>query len=88
MSKSKDSLTQNQDNVSMSDTSGWECVEWLLFNARQVKFFSTISWQEQVNFLWNDDEVCFVLDQHAELEFYSKILLKQDSLKYGPFLIV
>jgi hypothetical protein len=28
--------------------------------------------EKQVNFLWDDDdEVCFVLDQHALLEFYS-----------------
>ena len=26
---------------------------------------------------WDDDEVCFVLDQHAELEFYSASSLKQ-----------
>jgi hypothetical protein len=24
-----------------------------------------LSWQEQVNFQWEDDEVRFVLDQHA-----------------------
>ena len=27
--------------------------------------FSAISWKEQVYFQWDDDEVCFVLDQHA-----------------------
>jgi hypothetical protein len=27
--------------------------------------FSTISWREKVNFQWDDDEVRFVLDQHA-----------------------
>jgi hypothetical protein len=27
--------------------------------------FSGISWREQVNFQWNDDEVRSVLDQHA-----------------------
>ena len=32
--------------------------------------FSDISWREQVNFQWDDDEVRFVLDQHA-LDFYS-----------------
>ena len=37
--------------------------EWLLFNAN---FSATgISWREQVNFQWDDDEVCFVLDQNA-----------------------
>ena len=34
--------------------------EWLLFNIN-----SAISWREQVNFEWDDDEVRFVLDQHA-----------------------
>jgi hypothetical protein len=33
------------------------------------QFFSAISWQEQVNFQWDDDDICFVLDQHAELGF-------------------
>ena len=28
--------------------------------------FSAISWREQINFQWNDDEVRFVLDQHAQ----------------------
>ena len=26
---------------------------------------------------WNDDDVCFVLDQHAELDLYSASSLKQ-----------
>jgi hypothetical protein len=38
-----------------------------------------MTWQEQINFQWNDDEVCFVLDQHAELDFYSASSLKQQS---------
>jgi hypothetical protein len=33
---------------------------WLLFNAN-----SAISWWEQIHFEWDDDEVCFLLDQHA-----------------------
>jgi hypothetical protein len=37
-------------------------IEWLLINAN----FSAIS--------WDDDEVRFVLDQHAELDFYSASL--------------
>ena len=40
--------------------------------------FSAISWRE-VNFQWDDDEVHFVLDQHAELDFYSASSLKQQS---------
>ena len=38
-----------------------------------------MSWREQINFQWDDDEVCFVLDQHAELDFYSASSLKQQS---------
>jgi len=33
----------------------------------------------QVNFQWVDDEVCLVIDQHAELDFYSASSLKQQS---------
>ena len=40
------------------------------------QFFSYI-WREQVNFQW--DDICFVLDQHAELDFYSASSLKQQS---------
>jgi hypothetical protein len=35
--------------------------------------------REQVNIQWGDDEVSFVLDQHAELDFYSASSLKQQS---------
>ena len=49
--------------------------EWLLFNAN----FSVISWQEQVNFQWDDNDVCFLLDQHAKLDFYSASSLRQQS---------
>jgi hypothetical protein len=46
---------------------------------RKRSNFSAISWREQVNFQWDDDEVRFVLDQHAELDFYSASSLKQQS---------
>jgi hypothetical protein len=37
-------------------------------------------WREQINFQWDDDdEVRFVLDQHAELDFHSARSLKQQS---------
>jgi hypothetical protein len=49
--------------------------EWLLFNVNSA----VISWREHVNFQWDDDEVHFVLDQHAELDFYEAISLKQES---------
>ena len=45
------------------------------------QFFTTcISWREQVNFQLDDDEVRFVLDQHAELDFNSASLLKEQSV--------
>ena len=47
---------------------------WLLFNAN-----SAISWREQVNFQWDEDDVCFVLDQHPKLDIYSASSLKQQS---------
>ena len=31
----------------------------------QLSNFTAISWQEQINFQWDDDEVTFVLEQHA-----------------------
>ena len=49
--------------------------EWLLFIAN----FSAISWREQVNLQWDDNEVCFLLDQHAEWDLYRASLLKQQS---------
>jgi hypothetical protein len=52
--------------------------EWLLFNANAA-LFSVILWREQVNYQWDDDEVRFVLDQHAEFDFYSASSLKQQS---------
>ena len=48
--------------------------KWLLFNAN-----SATLWWEQVNFQWDNDEVRFVLDQHAELDSYSATSLKQQS---------
>ena len=52
----------------------------LLFNANSAIFSYRISWQEQVSFQWDDDDkVYFVLEQHAELDFYSASSLKQQS---------
>jgi hypothetical protein len=50
-------------------------------NTYSKNHFSAISWLvgEQVNFEWNDDEVRFVLDKLAKLDFYSAISLKQQS---------
>ena len=36
-------------------------------------------WREQFSFQWDDDDVRFVLDQQAELDFYSASSLKQQS---------
>ena len=52
-----------------------------------------ISWREQVNFQWDDDEVRFVLDQQAELDLYSASLLKKQSAgRYvaplGPIILI
>jgi hypothetical protein len=44
--------------------------DWLLFNAKW-------GWREQATFQWGDDDVCFVLDQHDYLDFYSASSLKQ-----------
>ena len=40
-----------------------------------------MSWRsrEQANYQWDDDEVRFVLDQHADLDFCSANSLKQQS---------
>ena len=38
-----------------------------------------MSWREQFNIEWDDDEVRFVLDQHADLDLYSASSLKQQS---------
>jgi hypothetical protein len=35
------------------------------FFFKSMSNFSAISWREQVNFQWDDDEVRFVLDQHT-----------------------
>ena len=52
--------------------------EWLILNANSAIFLA-ISWREQVNFQWDDDEVLFVLDQHDWLDFYSASSLKQQT---------
>ena len=42
----------------------------------QLSNFLAISWREQVNFWGDDNDVCFVLDQHG---FYSAKSLRQQS---------
>jgi hypothetical protein len=42
-----------------------------------------ISWREQVTYWWDDDNgIRFVLDQDAELDYYSSSLLKQSTGRY------
>jgi len=48
-----------------------------------------MSWREQVNFQWKDDEVCFVLDKQNKLDFYSASSLKQHtSLHSGHIILI
>jgi hypothetical protein len=53
--------------------------EWVIVVNANSAICSAISWREQLSFQWDDDEVRFVLDQHAELDFYSARSLKQQS---------
>jgi hypothetical protein len=55
------------------------CSEWVIVVQSQLNNFAAMSWREQVNFQWDDDEVCFVQDQHALLDFYIASSLKQQS---------
>jgi hypothetical protein len=57
----------------------WQRGEWVIVVQRHFSNISAISLCEQVNFQWDDNEVRFVLDQHAELDFYSPSSLKQRS---------
>ena len=43
------------------------------------QFFSYIMWRTSYIW-WDDDDVCFVLDQHTELDFNSANSLKQQSV--------
>ena len=44
-----------------------------------IQQFPAIVCREQVNLQWDDDEIHFVLDQQAELDFYSASSLSQQS---------
>ena len=58
-----------------------DAIGQLIVVKRQLRYFSAIIWQEQVNFQWDgdDDEGHFVLDQHALWDSYSASSLKQQS---------
>ena len=51
--------------------------EWLLLSANSTIF--QLYQRKQVNVQWDDNKVRFALDQHAELDVYSAISLKQQS---------
>ena len=51
--------------------------EWVVWC--QFSNFSAISWREQVNFQWDNNVACLVLDQNSQLDFYSASSLKQQS---------
>ena len=72
------SLTRRGPSPSWSWLYGSWVSEWLFLSANSA-IFPAISWREQVDFQWDDDEARFVLDQHAELDFYSASSLKQQS---------
>jgi len=52
--------------------------DWVSVVKRELRNSSAISSREQVNFQWND-EIRFVLDQHASFDCYSASSLKQQS---------
>ena len=57
-------------------------IEWVMdccLTPIQQFSANSISWREQDNCQWDDDEVHFVQDQHAELDYYSASPLKQQS---------
>jgi hypothetical protein len=56
--------------------------EWLLFNANSA-IVQLYHGENKVNFQWDDDEVRFVLDQYAKLDFYSVSSMKQQSAITG-----
>jgi hypothetical protein len=48
--------------------------EWVgvwLFNANSAIFQLYHRWSKLIFNQWNDEEVCFVLDQHASLQYWN-----------------
>jgi hypothetical protein len=43
--------------------------------------FSFISWREQITFQWDNNDVRFVLDQHAYLDFFIVLAYWNNSLR-------
>ena len=55
--------------------------KWLLFNANSAIFQLYHGENKLIFGWWDDDEVHFVLDQHAELDFYNASSLKQQTIR-------
>ena len=53
----------------------YRLIEGLLLNANSA-IFQLYHGENKLTFQWDDDDVHFVLDQHAELELYSPSSLK------------
>ena len=71
----------DRDWETSSSLSEWVS-EWILFNANSV-IFQLYHVENKLIF----NKVCFVLDQHTELDFYNVCSLKQQSTDrhVGPF---
>ena len=50
-------------NYHWKDRSEWVVV----FCLTLVNNFAAVSWREQVTYKWDDNDVCWLLDQHTEL---------------------
>jgi len=79
LSKQNKSASKFKINIGLGHENSWRIWSSLNEHMRWVsdccltliqQFFSYI-WREQVNYQWDDDEVRFVLDQHAELDFHN-----------------
>ena len=53
------------------------------YKIKGKQFYSYIMYLEQVTYQWDNEEIYFVLDQHAKLDFYSASSLKQQSVNIG-----
>ena len=56
--------------------------QWGIIAKCKVSYFSAISWQEQVTCWWDDEDICFVLDQNEELNFYIASSLKKQATSW------
>ena len=54
--------------------------EFFNANGAIFRYIMTVSWLKQFTLRWDNDDVRFLLNQHAELDFYSASSLKQQSV--------